>query len=104
MHPYLSNRNYLSPSLPYTRAYRNRFHTIGFLRRLIQRGVRQWKRRKMIAALKAMNDRLLHDIGIDRSEIENIVAGFDDRELGMNPVKQGDERPEDTETESHRSA
>lgn len=86
MHPYLTHRNYLSSSLPYVRAYRDRFHTIGFLRRLIRRAVRQWKRRKMIAALEAMDDRLLCDIGIHRGEIQSVVAGFDDRELGMAPV------------------
>lgn len=104
MHPYLSHRNYLSPSLPYARAYRDRFLTIGFLRRLMRRAVQQWKRRKMIAALEALDDRILRDIGVHRGEIPSVVAGFDDRELGMSPLAQRDERSAETETGSIHAA
>lgn len=55
-------------------------------RRKFQTAVRNWKRRKMIAALQALNDRTLRDIGIDRSEIARVVDGFDDRELAMEPM------------------
>ena len=48
--------------------------------------VRSWQRRKMIAALSALDDHILHDIGIHRGNIERVVDGFDDRELRMTPV------------------
>ena len=33
-----------------------------------------------------MDDRLLRDIGIDRSDIPRVVDGLTDRELSMRPV------------------
>jgi len=48
--------------------------------------VRSWQRRKMIAALSALDDHILHDIGIHRGEIELFVDRLDDRELRMIPV------------------
>lgn len=48
----------------------------------------QWQRRKMIAALQRLNDRMLNDIGIHRSDIPDVVAAFSARELRMNPVAQ----------------
>jgi len=43
----------------------------------VYRHLRQWhKRRKAIRELAALDDRLLNDIGIERSEIERLV---DDR-------------------------
>lgn len=58
----------------------------GGIRRGIAAAMRGWQRRKMIAALEAMDDRLLRDIGIYRGEIKNVVYGLDDRELRMSPV------------------
>lgn len=58
----------------------------GPLRRLVAKAARNWKRSRMIAALNALDDRTLWDIGIDRSGIEPLVDSFDDRELGMLPV------------------
>lgn len=48
--------------------------------------IRRWKRRRMAAALEAMDDRLLRDMGIFRGDITHRVAGFSDRELGMVPL------------------
>ncbi|WP_054007777.1 DUF1127 domain-containing protein [Cypionkella psychrotolerans] len=48
--------------------------------------IRSWQRRKMIAVLSALDDRILQDIGMHRGEIERVVDGFDDRELRMTPV------------------
>lgn len=59
---------------------------VDLLRRWIRASAKNWKRRKMIAALQSMDDLLLKDIGVDRSEIIRIVDGFDDRELDMVPV------------------
>ncbi|MCB1311448.1 MAG: DUF1127 domain-containing protein [Sedimentitalea sp.] len=56
-----------------------------FVRRLFGPAIRKWRRRKMIAALEALDDRSLRDIGIYRGDIPRVVDGFDDRELGMVP-------------------
>lgn len=58
----------------------------GAIREWIHSVIRKWRRRKMIAALEAMDDKLLRDIGIFRGDIRHVVDGFDDRELGMTPV------------------
>ena len=63
---------------------------VSFQDRPIQRWVRKtietWKRRKMIAAFAAMDDRLLDDIGVQRADIAQFVDGLNHRELGMAPV------------------
>ena len=97
MHPYLSHRNYLSPTLPYARTHRTGSEKGGILRRWLQTFVRQWKRRKMIASLVSMDDRLLRDIGVQRSEIRSIVDGLSDGELGMNPLAPNHEQPSNDE-------
>ena len=58
----------------------------GPLRRWIAAVARRWQRRKMIATLVAMDDRLLRDIGIDRADIPRFVDGLSDRELRMTPL------------------
>ncbi len=40
----------------------------------------------MIAALEAMDDRLLRDIGIYRGDIPRVVDDLNDRELRMSPL------------------
>lgn len=57
----------------------------GFLGRVWQAAIRRWQRRRMIAALEAMDDRLLRDIGILRADIPHMVATFSDREPRMTP-------------------
>ncbi|WP_291731454.1 DUF1127 domain-containing protein [Leisingera sp. F5] len=105
MHPYFSHRNYLSPSLPYARAHQKRAAAGGSgLRRMLRAAVRQWKRRRMIAALQSMDDRLLRDIGVYRSDIQSLVAEFDDRELGLNPVAPGNDRSKDAQTKYLQAA
>lgn len=60
------------------------------------RAVRHWQRRKMIAALAALDDHILDDIGIPRGQIERVVDGFDDQELRMQPVRvQADTKEKD---------
>lgn len=51
-----------------------------------QNAVQNWQRRKMIAALEALDDRTLLDIGVHRGEIRRVVEGFNDAELRMAPV------------------
>jgi uncharacterized protein YjiS (DUF1127 family) len=75
----------LSPKPP-TDGQRSRGKRRGMLRLWLRNVVRNWQRRRMIAALRAMDDNLLHSIGISRNEIPRVVDGFDDRELGMRPV------------------
>ncbi|WP_198144844.1 DUF1127 domain-containing protein [Pseudorhodobacter aquimaris] len=58
----------------------------GLLRRWLTRSARTWQQRKMIAALNAMDNWMLRDIGIERSDIERIVKGFDAHELRMTPL------------------
>lgn len=96
MHPYLSHRNYLSQREMDKLAYQNGATDDGsFLVRWFNAAVRNWKRRKMIAALRAMDDRLLRDIGILRADIPRVAAGFSDRELGMVPVAVSTEHAND---------
>ncbi|AML52005.1 DUF1127 domain-containing protein [Falsihalocynthiibacter arcticus] len=86
MHPYILNRNHLARRAnaavvdPHGAPVRD-----GILRRWARSAIQNWKRRKMIAVLQAMDDRLLRDIGIYRNDIERVVDGFDERELGMVP-------------------
>ena len=58
----------------------------GPLRRLLAAVVQNWRRRKMIAVLQALDTRTLRDIGIERCDIESIVDAFDARELRMVPL------------------
>ncbi len=51
-----------------------------------QNAVQNWQRRKMIAALEALDDRTLLDIGIHRGEINRVVDGFSDAGRRMAPI------------------
>lgn len=62
----------------------------GPFKRGLQAALRNWKRRKLIAALHALDERTLCDIGLHRSEIERFVDRLDDRELAMEPVASRD--------------
>ncbi len=90
MHPYLSHRNYLpNPKPKWTAWHDIMSESRGSSRQWLRSVMRKWQRRKMIAALEAMDDRLLRDIGIYRGDIRRVVDGFDDRELGMVPLAPG---------------
>lgn len=87
MHPYLSHLDYLTQSRMNTLVARiNREESGGLFRRWLSAISRQWRRRSMIAALESLDDRLLRDIGLHRSDIPRVVDGLDDRELRMAPV------------------
>lgn len=64
----------------------------GLLRRWSRAALKNWHRRKMIAALHAMDDHLLRDIAVQRNDIEQFVDGFTADELRMVPFA----RPKDT--------
>jgi uncharacterized protein YjiS (DUF1127 family) len=57
-----------------------------FILRWWSSAVRSWQRRKMIAALAGLDDRILLDIGLCRWEIEDFVDGLSNAELRMTPV------------------
>ena len=59
---------------------------MGVISRWWQNTVQNWQRRKMIAALEALDDRTLFDIGVHRGEIRRVVEGFNDAELRMAPI------------------
>ena len=82
MHSLTSNKNNSNQS------YLQLANTKGssLLRHWMARAVRNWHRRKMIAALDALDTRILNDIGIERSDIERVVDGFDAHELQMVPL------------------
>lgn len=87
MHPLLSHRTYLNHRASVV-ARDNNYPPMkdGVLQRWSRAITNNWKRRKMIGALRAMDDRLLRDIGIYRNDIERVVDGFNERELRIVPI------------------
>lgn len=59
---------------------------ISLLLRWWKSAVRGWQRRKMIAALAELDDRILLDIGLCRGDIDDFVDGLSSAELRMVPV------------------
>ena len=86
MHPVYLHRDFMT--YRNHAANRNTPPREGILRRWLRARIRAWQRRKMISALHAMDDRLFHDIGIERSRISDVVDGLNDRELRMRPVEK----------------
>lgn len=105
MHPMLSLFN-LSPRSGAQRPFvqTQKSQQKGPIRRWIAAAFRQWQRQKMIAALQAMDSRVLQDIGIERCDIERVVDGFDDRELRMVPVARAQEAAHSAEVWFQRAA
>ncbi len=87
MHPNPSHQNHLPHRQQGTLAESTKPKRIdGMLHRWLRNAARQWRRRKMIAALEAMDERLLRDIGIYRSDIHRVVDGLNNRELRVRPI------------------
>jgi uncharacterized protein YjiS (DUF1127 family) len=87
MHSNISHLNYPQQPLPQTgNSLTIAAQGATVIRRWLQAAARNWKRRKMIASLEAMDDWLLRDIGIERGDIISVVNGFDERELMMAPM------------------
>lgn len=81
MHPHLSLQNPLAQSLapqPAPHLVDARNH--GAIRRWMHRVMSHWHQRKLIAALEAMDDRLLADVGLCRADIRRSVADLIARE------------------------
>lgn len=57
-----------------------------FILRWWKNAVRSWQRRKMIAALRGLDDQILRDIGIHPMEIESFVDSLNGAELRMTPI------------------
>ena len=84
MHPHVFKSN--TTHFPAARTAGLRSRKPGAFRRWLRTVFHRWQRRKMIETLRDMDDRLLRDIGIDRSDIPRVVDGLTDRELSMRPV------------------
>lgn len=108
MHPLALHRNYMTYRQYANAENRNgEAREGGLLRHFFQSRLRAWRRRKMISALSAMDERLLRDIGIERGRISEVVDGLDDRELRMRPVSQpalGLDRYRESALSLHRAA
>ena len=57
-----------------------------FMLRWWNSAIRSWQRRKMIAALRGLDDQILRDIGIHPMEIESFVDSLNGAELRMTPI------------------
>lgn len=90
MHPFLTHRNYQSSQKPYGQTYDMAAEAGGAFHNWIRSGYRRWQRRKMVAALEALDDRTLRDIGIHRGEIYDLVSRFDDDDLRRKPLATAD--------------
>lgn len=102
MHPYLTQQDYLSSSLPYARAYRARKNKIGStFGRWLRAAIRQRQRNRLFAEFRSMDDRMLRDMGIYRGDIRRVVDSFDDHELGMTPFSPSAERLEEMTSSSN---
>ncbi len=84
MHPTLSHRRGQRQSRLNLRALARDPRTGGgILDRWLRAAIRRHRRRQTIAALEALDDWTMKDIGIYRGDIHRLVAGFSDIELGM---------------------
>ncbi len=87
MYPVQVNKHdTLYPHLPHAAITTPNPVGAGPIRGWLGLAIRKWQQRKMIAALHALDDRILWDIGMERCDIESIVRGFDERELRMVPL------------------
>ncbi len=90
MHPYLTHHHYPVSIFPGRKPWRLALTLKDVAGRWLQSAFRAHKRRKMIATFHALDDWILRDIGISRSDIQRVVESFDDRELAMVPVGASD--------------
>lgn len=82
MHPILFHCAFLRVKLLVSAKDLKQPQRSGRLRRWLRVRLEQWKRRKTIAALNALDDRTLRDIGIQRCHIKRFgdsLTGIDSR-------------------------
>ena len=62
----------------------------GLLQRWLERAITNWQRRKTVAALAALDDRMLLDIGLERGALEDFADVLVERErwLASPPVER----------------
>ncbi len=63
------SRHLASPPRPFIAFARKTTRLTDAIGRALRSAARNWKRRKMIAALDALDDRTLQEIGVHRAEI-----------------------------------
>lgn len=69
-----------------------------FLRHWFEGAIRNWQRRKTVAALAALDDRLLLDIGLERGTLEDFADVLAERESWLSaPVVVEKSAPSTTE-------
>ncbi|RKF13624.1 DUF1127 domain-containing protein [Roseovarius spongiae] len=68
--------------------------TVGLIGQFGRFLARRRQRRRAIAELEAMDDMLLRDMGIYRSDIRRVVNGFGDRDLGLPPSPRASRKGE----------
>ena len=77
MHPILFHREFLAPRPLADAAHDSSApKRDGFAKRWVHSAFESWKRRRTIAALHALSDHNLRDIGVRRSNIERFVDGL----------------------------
>ena len=87
MHPNQSHRQYLAQQHGRKVVGGDRVRAEnGLIRRWLGAAFRHWQRRKMIATLEAMDDRILRDIGLIRGDIPRVVQGLLDLEPESAPT------------------
>lgn len=75
----------------------------GLLRRWLRAAARRRRQRRTIATLQGLDDRMLADIGLRRSDIPGAVETFGAHELRMVPVAKSI-RAEDAERHAYLQA
>lgn len=78
--------DYLSATLPYAHVERQPGKVGTMLGSWLQQATHRWKQRKTIVALSALDDTILRDIGIHRSQIPMVVAELGRGELTVSAV------------------
>lgn len=78
---------YTTQTIPYPTTREDRARRAGRLLTGVARAtLLRWQRHRMRQALERLDDRILRDIGIHRSDITHVVNGFSPEELRMVPV------------------
>ncbi len=86
MHPYMTHHDYKISLFPEKSPLRDKSSLRRTLGRWVKAATQSYQNKRMVAALDALDDRILRDIGLTRGEIHGVVYGYDDLELGMTPT------------------
>lgn len=92
MHPFQTHRDYLNqrvlnrPGLRVAPLSGTNKDNDGILRRWLAAAALTWRRQRMSRALSQLDDRMLHDIGLARADISDLVKRLHPAELRMTPI------------------